>query len=113
MTLCGPDVPLIVTFVAKTKALAAQINQNFSALLTIHVFGEDFTALTNGVTTTFTLAFVGRAGSLRVYESGSRQRLATDYTENLDSNGNVVSFTMTIVPPAATQLLLDYQRANV
>jgi hypothetical protein len=106
-------VPLITTFVAKTKALAAEMNQNFINLLAIPVFNEDFTSLTDGAEQTFTLAFVAKVGSLRVYQSGLRQRLGTNYTEDLNGNGNVESFTMTIAPPLSTPLITDSQKANV
>lgn len=108
-------MPLVTTFTAKTKALAAQVNANFAALLAIHVFNEDFTPLTNGIMVTFSTSFPFVPGTLRLYKSGLRLRrgVTADYVETLDVNSNGNGFTLTIAPPLSTPLLADYEKANV
>ncbi len=107
-------LPLKV-FVGKTTAKSAEVNENFTDLLVLNVYNEDFTALTNGSTVTFTTAAKFVLGSIRVYVSGSRQREggAADYIENNDGSGNGISYTLASAPATSTPLLADYQRANV
>lgn len=111
-------MPLIQTFISKAKALASEVNTNFANLLIIHVRNEDYTALTNGIKLTFTTAFPFKPGTLQVSRNGLRMRPAASgtgtFTENLDLNGNGISFTINDGAPIAnTPLVGDYQRANV
>ena len=118
---------LKVDFTAKTKALSAEINTNFTNLLSHQICNEDFSALTNGTLQTFTTALKFKPGTLRVFGSrtiptvpaghttlvdGLRMRPGADFTENLDVNGDGISFTMTVIPGASTLLIADYQRAQ-
>ena len=107
-------MPLLVNFIAKTKALAAEVNANFAALLAINVYNEDFTPLTDGIAVTFSTAAIFKAGTLRLFKSGLRLRkgVTEDYVEVLDINGDGTGFTLALAPPLNTPLLGDYQRSN-
>lgn len=101
-------------FTAKTKALAAEVNANFAAVLTYNKYNEDLTPLVDGFTATFVTAALFKPGTLRVYLDGKRKRAGAlaDYVEAIDVNGNGTGFTLNSTPLAATPLILDYQKAN-
>ncbi len=104
-----------VNFAGSTRALSAEVNENFVDLLDLNVYNEDFTALTDGSKVTFTTAALFKATTLRIYQSGSRLRpgVSLDFIENLDGNNNGISFTLAIAPATSTPLIIDYQKANV
>lgn len=104
-----------INFTAKTKAEAAEINQNFIELLALNVYSEDFTVLTDGSTVTFVTASLFKLTTLRIYQAGARLRpgVSADYLENDDGSGNGDSFTLAVAPAGSTPLIVDYQKANV
>ena len=102
-----------IDFTAKTLAQSAEVNTNFINLLALNVYGEDYTALTNGIKITFAVAALFKSNTLRLYKNGLRLRKGVDYTEVLDLNGNGTDFTLAIAPPTSTPLLGDYEKANV
>jgi hypothetical protein len=113
-------MPLVkIDFANKTKADADEINANFVALLAINSYGEDLTALTDGIKVTFVggvdFAALFKPGTIRIYKNGLRLRKGptADYIETLDGNGDGLSFTLAVAPPTSTPLLIDYQKANV
>jgi len=107
----------------KEILFSTDLNANFSAILAMTVSNEDLTSLTNPPLATFSTALAFKPGSLRVYLSDGptndmlRQRRGLnpsegDYVENLNGDGNGVSFTFnTVVPALGSKLVVDYQKA--
>lgn len=99
------------------KALPADVNQNFIDLLALNVYNETPGGLINGSNPNFTSAFIFEAVKLRVYQAGIaasgmvRLQRGVDYTETLDGNGNGTGFQMTV--PPTTNLVIDYEKANI
>lgn len=107
-------MPIFTQFVAKTKALAAEMNANFAAVLTFNVYNEDSTPLVDGFTFSFDTAALFKPGTLRVYLDGKRKRAGglADYVEVIDTDGNGTGFTLNSTPVASTALLVDYAKVN-
>ena len=102
-------------FAYKTKTVSADVNANFTKILAMFTTGEDFTPLTDGNILTFVTAHRFKPSSLKIYKSGARLRkgITADYVENYNTDGDGVSFTLSVAPALNAPLLADYQKANI
>lgn len=118
-----------INFISGTKAVSADINQNFIDLLNLNIYNETPDGSIDSLNVNFTTAFKFKFTTLRVYLSKPttsesptefvdigmvRLQPGVDYIEqDPDNDGNGDGFQMTLRPATGTALIVDYQRSNI